>query len=162
VKLISTGIFLVLFDLSFASLYNERNLLHAFEHGSCPEPEAMQNQLIYREAVIKKLRRILEPIPGRDSYLYHTIVGNTGTGMTTVVRQCAKDVGKGVIYVDVPPVLDEFNANLEKAIRFTGYMSITESLVRKIQYQGNDGMSGKVIVEKKYWCLLCTHFLFYS
>ena len=46
------------------------------------------------------------------------------------------------IYVDVPPVLDEFNANLEKAIRFTGYMSITESLVRKIQ--GNYGMSGKV------------------
>ena len=96
-KLISTGIFLVLFDLSFASLYNERNFLHAFEHGSCPEPEAMQNQLIYHEAVIKKLRRILKPIPGHDSYLYHAIVGNTGTGMTTVVQQYAKDVGKEVI-----------------------------------------------------------------
>ena len=81
----------------FASLYNERNLFHAFEHGSCPEPEAMQNQLIYHEAVIKKLRRILKPIPGHDSYLYHAIVGNTGTGMTTVVQQYAKDVGKEVI-----------------------------------------------------------------
>ncbi|RGB23781.1 hypothetical protein C1646_774011 [Rhizophagus diaphanus] len=47
------------------------------------------------------------------------------------------DVGKGVIYVDVPPVLDSFINNLAKAIRFKEYVSITESLKRKIL--GNGG-----------------------
>ncbi|CAG8633024.1 4986_t:CDS:2, partial [Paraglomus brasilianum] len=132
VKWISTGICLVLFDLSFASWYNHRNeriLLHAFEHGSCPEPDVKQKQLIDREVVIKKLRQILKPI---SDDTYHVIVGNHGTGKTTVVRQCARDVGKGVIYVDVPPVLDNFVNNLADAIGFKEHVSITESLKRKI------------------------------
>ncbi|CAG8789194.1 13248_t:CDS:2, partial [Dentiscutata erythropus] len=124
IKWIGTGIVtsagLVLFDLSFANWYNRRNeriILHAFEHGSCPEPDVMQKQLIYREVVIKKLRRILEPISDHSSY--HVVVGNHGTGKTTVVRQCARDVGKGVIYVDVPPVLDNFIDKLAKAIGYS-------------------------------------------
>ncbi|RIB17163.1 P-loop containing nucleoside triphosphate hydrolase protein [Gigaspora rosea] len=138
-KWIGTGIVtstgLVLFDLSFANWYNRRNeriILHAFEHGSCPEPDVIQKQLIYREVVIKKLRRILEPISDHSSY--HVVVGNHGTGKTTVVRQCARDVGKGVIYVDVPPVLDNFIDNLAKAIgySFKEYVSFTESFERKI------------------------------
>ncbi|CAG8577861.1 3189_t:CDS:2, partial [Funneliformis caledonium] len=138
-KWIGAGLFtsagLVIFDLSFAKWYNRQNesvLLHAFEHGSCPKPDVMQEQLIYREVVIKKLRRILEPIPDHSSY--HVVVGNHGTGKTTVVRQCARDVGKGVIYVDVPPVLDNFVDNLAKAIgySFKEYVSFTESFKRRI------------------------------
>ncbi|CAI2186984.1 17541_t:CDS:2, partial [Funneliformis geosporum] len=129
----STG--LVLFDLSFASWYNRQNesiLLHAFEHGSCPEPDVMEEQLIHREVVIEKLRRIFKPISDHSSY--HIVIGNHGTGKTTVVRQCARDVGKGVIYVDVPPVLDNFIDNLAKAIgySFKEYVSFTESFKRKI------------------------------
>jgi len=112
--------------------------------------------LINREVVIKKLRQILKPISD-DTNTYHVIVGNHGTGKTTVVRLCARDVGKGVIYVDVPPVLDNFINNLADAIGFKEHVSITESLKRKIL--GNSE-SGKVIVKKKYWCLLCTHFLY--
>ena len=113
-----------------------------FEHGSCPEPDVMQKQLIYREDVIKELKRILKPIS--DYSYYHVIFGNHGTGKTTVVRQCAREVGKGVIYVDVPPVLDEFVDNLAKAIgySFKEYVSFTESLKWKIL--GNNE-SGKVI-----------------
>src|SRR5688572_22146408 len=105
----------------------------------------MPAQLIYREVAIKKMNRILEPIPDHSSY--HVVVGNHGTGKTTVVRQCARDVGKGVIYIDVPPVLDELVDNLAKAIGFKEYVSVTESLKRKIL--GN-GETGKVIVKKKY------------
>ncbi|RIB14117.1 P-loop containing nucleoside triphosphate hydrolase protein [Gigaspora rosea] len=92
----------------------------------------MQKQLIYREIVIKQLRRFLEPISDHSSY--HVVVGNHGTGKTTVVRQCAREVGKGVIYVDVPPVLDNFIDNLAKAIgySFNEYVSFTESFKRKI------------------------------
>lgn len=87
------------------------------------------------------------PISGHSSY--HVIVGNHGTGKTTVVRQCAKNVGKGVIYVDVPPVLDKFVDNLANAIgyEFKEYVSISESWKRKILGHGE---SGKVIVKKKY------------
>jgi ABC-type polar amino acid transport system ATPase subunit len=104
------------------------------------------------------VRQILKPTSDHSSY--HVIVGNHGTGKTTVVRQCARNVGKGVIYVDVPPVLDNFIDNLANAIgySFKEYVSFTESFKRKIL--GNDE-SGKVIVKKKYWCLLCIHFLFY-
>ena len=96
----------MLFDLSFASWYNRWNesiLLHTFEHGSCPELNVMREQLIYREVVIKKLRRIFELISDHSSY--HIVVRNHRTGKTTVVRQYARDVGKVVIYVvDVLPV----------------------------------------------------------
>ena len=47
--------------------------------------------------------------------------------------------------------MDEFVDNLAKAIGFKEYMSVTESLKRKIL--GN-GESGKVVVKKKYLCLL--------
>jgi AAA+ ATPase superfamily predicted ATPase len=113
----------------------------------------MQNQLIYRDVITKKLKRIFEPTIEHSSY--HTIIRNYGTGKTTVIRQCAKNIGKEVIYVDVPPVLDNFINNFAKAIGFKEYMSITKSLKQKIL--GN-GKFGKVIVKKKYWYLLCIHF----
>ncbi|RIA98243.1 P-loop containing nucleoside triphosphate hydrolase protein [Glomus cerebriforme] len=96
------------------------------------EPDVMQKQLIYRKVVIKKLRQIFEPIPDHSSY--HIVIGNHGTGKTTVVQQCARDVGKGVIYVDVPPVLDNFIDNLAKAIgySFKEYVSYSESFKQKI------------------------------
>ncbi|CAG8748652.1 14365_t:CDS:2, partial [Gigaspora rosea] len=149
VKWIGTGIVtsagLVLFDLNFANWYNRRNertILNAFEYGSCPEPDVMQKQLIYREIVIKQLRRFLEPISDHSSY--HVVVGNHGTGKTTVVRQCAREVGKGVIYVDVPPVLDNFIDNLAKAIgySFNEYVSFTESFKRKILGNIESGKRG--------------------
>lgn len=63
-----------------------------------------------------------------------------------MVWQCAKDVGKGVIYVDVPPVFDDFIDNLANAIGYKEYVSFTESLKQKIQ--GNSKSAGKVIVKK--------------
>ncbi|RHZ82895.1 hypothetical protein Glove_103g267 [Diversispora epigaea] len=141
---ILTSVGLILFDLSFAYFYNSRNeriLLHAFENGFCPEPDVPGEQLIYREDVIKELKRILEPVPDHSSY--HIVVGNHGTGKTTVVRQSAKDVRKGVIYIDVPPVLDRFIDKLAQAIgySFEEYVSFTESSKRKIL--GNGGPAEK-------------------
>ncbi|GBC10470.1 hypothetical protein RclHR1_09650012 [Rhizophagus clarus] len=137
IKWLGTGILFISFDYSFASWYNyhnEKNLIRAFEYGSCPEPEVNQKWLIHRKEIIKKLKRVLKPTPDHSSY--HVIVGNYGTGKTTVVRQCARDVRKGVIYVDVPPILDNFVNNLAKAIGFKEYVPITESLMQKILGSG--------------------------
>ncbi len=107
----------------------------------------MRERLINREEIAKKLSKILLLISDHSSY--HVVVGNQGTGKTTVVRQCAKNVGKGVIYVDVPPILDKFADNLANAIgyEFKEYVSTIESWKRKILGHGE---SGKAIVKKKY------------
>ncbi|CAI2186264.1 11898_t:CDS:2 [Funneliformis geosporum] len=126
---IGTGIVV---DLSFAHWYNRRNeriLFNAFEHGSCPEPDVPREMMIYREDVIKKLRRIFEPKSTHSSY--HVVVGNHGTGKTTMVRECAKEVGKGVIYVDVPPVLNKFVENFANAIGFHEHCSFIELFRQK-------------------------------
>ncbi|KAF0451241.1 P-loop containing nucleoside triphosphate hydrolase protein [Gigaspora margarita] len=132
---IVTSADLVLFDLSFANWYNHQNeriFLNAFEHGSCSEPDITQKELIYCEVVIKQLRRILEPISGHCSY--HIIVGSYRSSKTTVIQQCARDVGKEVIYVDISPILDNFIDNFAKAIgySFNEYVSFTESFKQKI------------------------------
>ncbi|RIB16024.1 hypothetical protein C2G38_2038914 [Gigaspora rosea] len=72
----------------------------------------MQEELIYHEAVIKKLRQILEPISVHGSY--HVIVGNHGTGKTTVVRQCAREVGKGAEQSKFFRVLNAFERGARK------------------------------------------------
>src|SRR5438094_964182 len=134
---------MLLSDMSFAKWYNYQNkraIFNVFENGSCPKPNVMQGKLIYREVVIKELREILRLIPDHSSY--HIIVGNYGTGKTTAVRQCANDVRKGVIYVDISPVLDDFIDNLAKAIgySFKEYVSFAESFKQKILGYGGSGM----------------------
>ncbi|RHZ80064.1 hypothetical protein Glove_139g39 [Diversispora epigaea] len=131
------GVFL---EFGFSRWYNYRNesiLLRSFEHGFCPESDVMRERLIYRKAVIKKLKRIFESSPEHSTY--HIVIGKHGTGKTTMVRQSAREVGKGVIYIDVSPVSDMFIMNLARAIgyKFNGdYVSLVESLNRKIT--GND------------------------
>ncbi|RIA98375.1 hypothetical protein C1645_812787 [Glomus cerebriforme] len=44
---------------------------------------------------------------------------NYGTGKTTVVQQCTRNVRKGVIYINVSPILDNFIDNLAKAIEYS-------------------------------------------
>lgn len=72
-----------------------------------------------------------------------------------MVQHCARKVGKGVIYVDVSPMLDDFINDLASAISFRDNESFVDSLTQRILGKCE---SCKVIV-KKYLCLLCTHSL---
>ncbi|GBB85982.1 hypothetical protein RclHR1_12410002 [Rhizophagus clarus] len=106
---------------------NEKKLLNAFVHGSCLESEIPQEKMVNHEDVGKKLSKIL--LPNSDHSSYHVVVRNHRTGKTTVVRQYAKKIGKGLIYSDVSLVLDKLINNLANAIgyEFTKYVSIVES-----------------------------------
>ncbi|CAI2168511.1 4464_t:CDS:2 [Funneliformis geosporum] len=140
VKWIGNGVFLALLDFSVASWYNrwnDRMILHAFEHDSCLEPDITQEEMIYCEDVIKKLRRIIKPAPNHNSY--HIIVRNHRTGKTTVVRQSAREVEIGVIYVDAPSKLDEFLDNLEMAISFNEYLPLSISVKQRTRGENKSG-----------------------
>ncbi|CAI2191628.1 7917_t:CDS:2, partial [Funneliformis geosporum] len=66
-----------------------------------------------------------------DYGTYHVVVGNHRIGKTTIVQKCAKKVGKGVIYVDVPPVLNKFVENFANSIGFHEHCSFIELFWQK-------------------------------
>ncbi|RIA99747.1 hypothetical protein C1645_811111 [Glomus cerebriforme] len=60
----------------------------------------------------------LNMVPVQNLISYHVIVRNYETEKTTVIWQCARNIKKGVIYVDVLSVLDNFINSLAKPIGF--------------------------------------------
>ncbi|GES81314.1 hypothetical protein GLOIN_2v1843403 [Rhizophagus clarus] len=62
----------------------------------------------------------------------YKVAQNYETGKITVIWQCARNIRKEVIYIDVSPILDNFVNNLSKFIRFKEYISIIELLMWKI------------------------------
>jgi Holliday junction resolvasome RuvABC ATP-dependent DNA helicase subunit len=50
---------------------------------------------------------------------YWVISGEHGTGKTTTVQKVCHEIGKGIIYVDVPKDVDDFKDALAKAIGLT-------------------------------------------
>lgn len=49
--------------------------------------------------VIEQLKKIFQP--DKDHSYYHVIYGGIGSGKSTLVRKVAKEVGKGVIYINI-------------------------------------------------------------
>ncbi|GES88362.1 P-loop containing nucleoside triphosphate hydrolase protein [Rhizophagus clarus] len=113
-KLVVDGaISLILVDLFYAWYLNKRN-------------EYFFNNTIEKE----HLKQILQP--DEDESSYYVIYGEHGTGKTTLAKIASKDVGQGVIYVEVPSNLENieqfgiafgksFNFAFEKHISFTAF-----------------------------------------
>jgi hypothetical protein len=77
----------------------------AFNNGSlqsAPKPQLR----IPRKALITSLISLISPEPfspeSQPDISYHVISGSHGTGKTSAIVKAAQDVGKGVIYVDLP------------------------------------------------------------
>ncbi|CAG8542731.1 3312_t:CDS:2 [Acaulospora morrowiae] len=127
----------ILGDLIFACLRNKRNkrlLRETMEKGTQPDVEVSGNELVLRPETIKRLKNILQPYEGQP--FYHLVCGEHGTGKTTLIRISSREVGHGVIYVDVPASLDltKFGDAFGKSLNFIfeEHISYTKQLIRKM------------------------------
>jgi len=112
----SGAIFLAgdLIYLGWMTLSNERRVNKTLEKGTQPETETADNELILRPEVTEHLKKIFQPVQNH-SY-YHVVCGEHGTGKTTLTTKVAREIGKGVIYVDTPADIEEFGNSFGKAL----------------------------------------------
>ncbi|RUS13807.1 hypothetical protein BC937DRAFT_94747 [Endogone sp. FLAS-F59071] len=80
---------------------NEEAVLKAIEQETYPKSD---DNLIARKAIIDKVEKLFS-----KPYDYHLIVGEHGTGKTTVIRQAADKVGKGIVYIQGYDELTDFS-----------------------------------------------------
>ncbi|CAB5217624.1 unnamed protein product [Rhizophagus irregularis] len=98
--------------------YNKNLLKNTIEKGTQPVTDILDNEFIPRPLLIKRFKEILQP--DKDQSFYHVICGEKGTGKTTLATVASREVGQGVIYVDVPENFEFFekeNMNLPKWMR---------------------------------------------
>ena len=84
------------------------------------------------------------------------IVSETGMGKITAIKQCAKEVQQGVIYVSIPVNMHMFGDAFASALGWTleeDQMSFTEKRF---------GPPGKVNHNEDKWYLLLSNLPFYS
>lgn len=73
-------------------------------------------EFVQRPQITAAIEKVLTP---RQWYHgYHLIVGNHGTGKTSLVRSIGHQLS-GIIYVDVPPTRKGFDFALIDALRWT-------------------------------------------
>lgn len=127
--------FLVAFVMDRVSEYR---VISALENGTKPVPKVMNEQFISRPRISETLKKVFQP--DVDHSYYHVICGEHGTGKTTLARMEAKNVGRGVIYVDVPPNFEDLGRSFGKAINmfFLEDISIISLLVRKFFLTGSE------------------------
>ncbi|CAG8651392.1 6276_t:CDS:2, partial [Ambispora gerdemannii] len=120
--------FLVAFVLDKVSEYRVSS---ALENGTRPVPRVMMDEFVRRDQISKDLVKVFQP-DKRHSY-YHVVCGEHGTGKTTLTQMEAKNVGKGVIYVDIPSNFNYLGQSFGNAINMLFFedTSITAFLVRK-------------------------------
>ncbi|CAG8735848.1 22006_t:CDS:2, partial [Racocetra persica] len=135
-KLVVAGVIsLISVDLLYAGYrnwHNEHLLNKTVEKGTRPEIDVSDDELVPRPLVVDRLKKIFQP--NRNQSYYFVVCGEHGTGKTTLTRTVSREVGQGVIYVDVPANFNELGEAFGKAINFAfeEQISITEQLGRKI------------------------------
>lgn len=92
-------------------LWREWNIRYTFDHGTCPAIKVSHR--IERKELVADLVSLLKDCP--SSSFYYFIVGGQGTGKTTAVCEACTEVGKGVIYVEVPDDVYDFPSAFAKA-----------------------------------------------
>ncbi|CAJ0746182.1 8876_t:CDS:2 [Entrophospora sp. SA101] len=122
-------------DLLYAwyrNWHNERLITNTIEKGTRPETDVSDDEFVPRPLVVERLKRIFQPY--KNQSFYHMVCGEHGTGKTTLTRISAKEVGQGVIYVDIPANIMQLGEAIGKAINFSFEedISFTAQLLRKI------------------------------
>ncbi|CAF0805144.1 unnamed protein product [Adineta steineri] len=97
---------------------NDYEIKHTFRNGSCPNFKFKEEQLLERKSLLDTLTSIVTPVADKLVSSYYIVLGEHGVGKSTLIRQAARNVGRGVIYVDVPSNVDKFGFAFARAIRF--------------------------------------------
>jgi hypothetical protein len=87
-----------------------RKIDFAFENGISAPSDPMD---IERKDLLDILVRNIEPVERRKDFCGYCVVsGDEGTGKTTAARTIARNIGKGVIYIDIPSLFEIFPEDL--------------------------------------------------
>ncbi|PWW77223.1 hypothetical protein C7212DRAFT_362855 [Tuber magnatum] len=112
----------------YSNLVREKRLHSALAMGAVPDVKSTE-ELVERPDVTRAIEYILKP--KRNYGSYDMIVGNHGTGKTTMVRHVAHQL-EGVLYVDISPnsVSDKtFAEAFAKAFNWTPATSLVDMLL---------------------------------
>ncbi|CAG8782046.1 3478_t:CDS:1, partial [Acaulospora morrowiae] len=136
----SGGVVFLAGDLLYAwwvNQSNERRVNKTMEKGTRPHLAVLEAEYVPRPEVIERLKEIFQP--NKYHSHYHAVCGEHGTGKTTLTMMVANEVGKGVIYIDIPSNLNNLGDEFGKAINFIFEedASFTMQLKRKIFYETN-------------------------
>ncbi|CAF0962928.1 unnamed protein product [Rotaria sordida] len=101
-----------------AQAKNDYEIKRTFRNGSCPTYKFREEQLLERKELLDTLLSIVKPVTNKLVSSYYIVVGDHGTGKTTLIRQAARQVGRGVIYVDIPYNVEKFGYAFARAINF--------------------------------------------
>ncbi|RGB21981.1 P-loop containing nucleoside triphosphate hydrolase protein [Rhizophagus diaphanus] len=148
-SLISTDLFYAWYQ----NKSNERLLKKTIEKGTRPKIDVADDEFVPRPLVVNRLKRILQP--GIKQASYHVVCGEHGTGKTILTRIASREVGQGVIYVEIPSdPSDPSKINIEDFgdafgeslnFKFEEHISFTAQLMKKIL-----GGNGKVDMGPKW------------
>ncbi|CAG8647772.1 10154_t:CDS:2 [Acaulospora morrowiae] len=112
--------------------FNDRSLIKVIEKGTRPKVEILDDKLFSRPIIVDYLKNILQP--DSDQSFYYVVCGEHGSGKTTLFRIASSEVGRGVVYVDVPSRVEDFGKGFGKALNFAfeERISFTQQLTRKL------------------------------
>ncbi|CAG8598372.1 11398_t:CDS:1, partial [Funneliformis caledonium] len=124
----------ILADFLFAlavNKFSEYRVNSALKNGTRPKSKVLEDEFVPRPQISEILKKIFQPNE-HQSY-YHVVCGEHGTEKTTLTRMEAKNVGKGVIYVDIPFDFENLGEAFGKAINLSFFedISFTTLLMRK-------------------------------
>ncbi|CAF4738341.1 unnamed protein product [Rotaria sp. Silwood1] len=102
----------------FEQTRNDHEIKRTFRNGSCPNFKFKEEQLLERKEILDELSRIIKPVANKLVSSYYIVVGDHGTGKTTLIRQAARQAGRGVIYVDIPYNVERFGSAFARSINF--------------------------------------------
>ncbi|CAG8783923.1 20780_t:CDS:2, partial [Gigaspora rosea] len=122
------------------NFYNDYLLYKTVENGNNPEPDVSEDMIVPRLQTLASLMDMFQP-QGKHLANYHVVVGEHGTGKTTLSIIAARKVGRGVIYVKIKGNTEDLEGlgnALGKAINFKESVSLTGYLTRKIM--GSDSI----------------------
>ncbi|CAG8590668.1 10094_t:CDS:2 [Diversispora eburnea] len=140
--------FLVAFVVDKVSEYRVGS---ALENGTRPVAKVKDGQFVSRPQISETLEKVFQP--DEDHSYYHVVCGEHGTGKTTLTRREAKNIGKGVIYVDIPSDFENLGKAFGKAINLSFFedTSITAFLVRKFFSSAVGVTGGESTISSYQW-----------